>query len=408
MCTSPESEPLLQRGCMDLMSYRRIILLYLFCFSYFGFCLFAEEPSRAITGLAWQVQGTWQAGAKGAPVSSGDALQPGSLLQAGGTTLSHSIIIFLADGRRVFYECFTLQNCARGFRLPSLYRTPDPAAVEMLTRIHASLIWENEISGIPPDTGLPREEALAVLDRDNRVRVEGLVADLPTGRYTYTLKPLNDSHPSQSHFIIEKTRTSIIVPLPGPGIYNLRISDDLNTPRIDLFVAAITPIQATRFVSSFHQVRSLMKEWNESGFAWPIHDFQRAYLLSLMRDNQLPKVDGPTGTAVQIGSNGEAAAVLADKKTTTDETHREAVTAEPGFFPKPGVLDGDTPVVLRSATPGSAIHFTVDNSEPMATSPVYAAPIMVKGTGLTIKSFASAPGRSDSAVVTAIYRIVHR
>jgi hypothetical protein len=31
---------------------------------------------------------------------------------------------------------------------------------------------------------------------------------------------------------------------------------------------------------------------------------------------------------------------------------------------------------------------------------------MVKGTGLTIKSFASTPGRKDSAVVTGIYRIL--
>jgi hypothetical protein len=38
---------------------------------------------------------------------------------------------------------------------------------------------------------------------------------------------------------------------------------------------------------------------------------------------------------------------------------------------------------------------------------VYRAPIMVKGTELTIKAFASAAGSRDSAVVTGIFRIRH-
>ena len=35
----------------------------------------------------------------------------------------------------------------------------------------------------------------------------------------------------------------------------------------------------------------------------------------------------------------------------------------------------------------------------------YRAPILVKGTALMIKAFASAPGRKDSPVVTGIFRI---
>jgi hypothetical protein len=38
---------------------------------------------------------------------------------------------------------------------------------------------------------------------------------------------------------------------------------------------------------------------------------------------------------------------------------------------------------------------------------VYHAPIMVKGTELTIKAFASVAGRKDSAVVTGIFRVRH-
>jgi hypothetical protein len=78
---------------------------------------------------------------------------------------------------------------------------------------------------------------------------------------------------------------------------------------------------------------------------------------------------------------------------------------EPKFFPEPGIFRGDTEVNLRCDTPGCAIHYTFDGSQPVAGSPIYGAPISVKGTELTIKAFASVPGKKDSAVVTGIYRI---
>jgi hypothetical protein len=87
------------------------------------------------------------------------------------------------------------------------------------------------------------------------------------------------------------------------------------------------------------------------------------------------------------------------------EIHSSGVAGEPRFFPDPGVFAKDTVVTLRSDTPGAIIHYTFDGSQPQASSPVYEAPISVKGTELTIKAFASVPGGKDSAVVTGIYRI---
>ena len=89
----------------------------------------------------------------------------------------------------------------------------------------------------------------------------------------------------------------------------------------------------------------------------------------------------------------------------TPEAPALTVAGEPHFFPEPGVFAKDTVVTLRSDTPGAVIHYTFDGSQPVASSPVYEAPISVKGTELTIKAFASVPGRKDSAVVTGIYRI---
>jgi hypothetical protein len=395
-----------QHRCRVASSSRIAIFLCLFVFFMFVTTVFAEKDSGAVAGLAWLVRGTWRVDGKGAPIHAGDAVQPGSLLQPGGVAPGHSIIVYLADGRRIFYECSTPKDCVRGFRVPSLYRVPDPAAVDMLARIHATLVLENKSSSSRAEPRLPRDEVVAALGPDNRVSVGGLVADLSNGRYTYDLRSLDGAHPTQFHIAMEKTGPAILVPLLGPGIYDVTIADDLGTQRIDLFVAAINPAKAAKLESSFHQAGALMEQWNRSGFDWPIHDFQRAYLKSLMQDALQRTNDGRTVTPRQIASNTRPTREYFNDKSPAGETHRDGVTAEPGLFPKPGVFDGDTAVVLRSATPGSAIHFTVDGSEPRADSPIYTAPIMVKGTGLTIKSFAGAPGRKDSAVVTGIYRVL--
>ena len=106
------------------------------------------------------------------------------------------------------------------------------------------------------------------------------------------------------------------------------------------------------------------------------------------------------GVALQTGVNEQTAEQPALAATPTD-----GVAGEPRFSPEPGVFAGDTEVTLHCATPGATIHYTFDGSQPVASSPVYSAPISVKGTELTIKAFASVPGKKDSAVVTGIYRI---
>jgi hypothetical protein len=94
-----------------------------------------------------------------------------------------------------------------------------------------------------------------------------------------------------------------------------------------------------------------------------------------------------------LGGSGRAAAM------------RSGVSAEPAFSPRPGLLNGDTAISVRCSTPGATMHFTVDGSQPVDSSPVYHGPIMVRGTELTIKAFARAPGKKDSPVVTGTFRI---
>jgi Fn3 associated len=347
-----------------------------------------QPPREAPLGVAWQVRGGWQIAGKGAPVLTGDAIPPGSLLQPTGEPANHSIMIFLPDGQRILYECFLAQDCGRAFRVPSLYRKPDSFAVDMLARIRTVLSRRRPGpgSGEHQAKQLPRDEALAVLGPGNRVEITGLAGNLPNGRYTYDLRPFDPSYPRQVHVILEKNSPNIGLSLPSSGLYSLTISDQLNTPRIDVLIGAVEPAGSAKVLKSFHDAASLIGDWNIDYQGWPIHDFQRAYLESLVLGIK------PS----QSGMHTEL---------TAGRARSAGITAEPAFLPKPGLFEGDTAVTLRCETPGATMHYTVDGSQPFDNSPVYHAPIMVKGTELTIKAFAVAPGSKESAVVTGIFRI---
>ena len=364
----------------------------------------APNAGEAPSGIAWDVRGPWQVDGKGAPILSGDIVLPGSLLQPGEGTADQSITVLLPDGQRILYECFTVEDCARGFRVPSLYRRPEPIAIDVLGRIHAVLVRDRADLSTGPGSQkvhrLPRDETMAVFGPDKRVDVAGLAAKLSNGRYTYDLRALNHAFPRQFHLVIEKTGPSVSIGLPSSGLYAVTITDALNTPRIDLFIAAVEPAQAANLEKRYHDAKALMKEWNDDYENWPIHDFQRAYLESLMLGVNAMAADGPADAAGKIAPDAGLPVGLVDSAEG-----RTGVTAEPAFSPRPGSFDGHTAVTLQCNTPGATMHFTVDGSQPVANSPVYRAPIMVKGSELTIKSFASVAGRKDSAVVTGIFRI---
>jgi hypothetical protein len=357
--------------------------------------LYSQATAEAPQGVAWQVRGSWQVDGKDAQIRNGDAIQPGALLHPEEVTTRHSILVLLPDGQSVFYECFTAQDCGRGFRVPSLDLNPEPFAVDLLARVRATLVREiHDPSG--PDVQrthpLPRDEVVCALDSDNRVQIAGLAARLPNGRYTYDLQPLDRSNPRQFHLAIEKSGPSIAVSVPSTGLYIVTIADDQNRPRIDLFVAAVNSARAPSVTQSARQAKALMRKWIEIYYGWPIHAFEWAYVESLVSDAE------PSGT----GGERVTAPLGSPAGSGVDSAR---TTAEPAFSPQPGWLKGDAAIAIRSDTPGATVHYTVDSSLPVAGSPVYGAPIIVKAKGLTVMAFASAPGKKDSAVVTANFRI---
>jgi hypothetical protein len=350
----------------------------------------AEKPKQVAFGVAWRAIGAWHMEGQNIPISIGDAIVPGSLLQPAEGTQNHSITVLLPDGQRVLYECFSTKDCERGFRVPSLYREPDTIAVDLLGRVNAVLLEKiGDARSILPrgNAPLPRDEVVAVLDDQNKVEIAGLVAALSSGSYWYEVRPLSQGSRPQARRSFDKSSRSITLTLPSEGLFEVSISDQLNTPRIDLLIAAVHQPRAASLLKSFHDVHALLTDWNEDYQGWPIHDFQRCYLRSVLL--QIPPSAQWDHGSISIAKSDR----MAD------------VTGEPRFSPAPGAFHGDTEVVLQSETSGATIHYTVDGSQPFTESSVYHAPIIVKGTELTIKAFASAKGKKDSPVVTGIFRI---
>ena len=366
--------------------------LFLLAFTLSAASLPAQDAGQSL-GVVWHVRSLWRIAGKSAPIQIGDAIQPGSLLQPGDLTAAHSITILLPDGQRLFYECSSAEDCARGFRVSSLTRLPEPSAVNMLMHIRSQLIRDRRDLPAPDDEKqrpLPRDEVVAARDADGRIEIGGLATRLPNGRYTYDLRPLDGSHPVRVHRVFEKNSSSIDLSVPASGLYIVTIADESNMPRIDLFIAVVEPAQTSSATKSFLDAKALIRNWNQN-YGWPIHDVQWAYLESLMLDPDLPAAS-PAQT--QSAGSGQSA---------PDEIKSSALTAEPTFVPSPGTLKGASAIALRCDTPDAVMHYTLDGSQPMASSQVYSAPIVLKEGIMTIKSFASAAGKKDSAVVTGTF-----
>jgi len=240
----------------------------------------AQVTRPGSSGLVWQVQGEWRLNGKGAALLSGDSIRPGSLLQPGNDSSAHSIIILLPDNQRVFYQCFAATDCARAFRVPLLYRTPDPFAAEMVARVQAVLAVErpdsSPVSKTERDNRLPQDEVATVLGPANQIQIGGLVSALPDGQYTCDLLPLDETRPPQLRLPVEKKDGAITITLSSPGLYILEITDPRNTPRMNLFVAALKPQQAAAITASFRKASALITDWNEDSAGWPTHAFRRA------------------------------------------------------------------------------------------------------------------------------------
>ncbi len=361
--------------------------MVLFCAALISSPIHAQPERTVTSGIAWNVQGEWHTLGVRAAIHTGDPIWPNALIQPDTSVSAHSIEVLLPDGQSILYQCFTRADCARGFRVPALFRAPDPFALQMLQSIRAALSEEqskNASALAAPSRGV-REEAVVALGPEHRIHIVDLAAKLSNGDYFGDLQSIEDRYPEQSRIALHQSGPSIDLTVPGPGLYVLNITDSRNWQRINIMIAVVSAPDS-RIAKDFQREHTLLATWTHRDFfGWPVHDFQRAYLESLML--HLPTAPG------------------SHPKAAIANSPRAGVTAEPDFFPRPGVVSGNMNITLRCVTPGATIHYMLGASQPLESSPIASSPIFMTTLPMTIKAFASAPGKKDSPVVTANFRV---
>jgi len=83
-------------------------------------------------------------------------------------------------------------------------------------------------------------------------------------------------------------------------------------------------------------------------------------------------------------------------------------TQAPIILPAPGKYVGPTAIMLSDAspTPYATIHYTLDGSNPSATSPVYSGPITISSGYVVVKAIATFSGYPPTAITEAAYTIL--
>jgi hypothetical protein len=121
-------------------------------------------------------------------------------------------------------------------------------------------------------------------------------------------------------------------------------------------------------------------------------------------------------TGGDAASDGSVAVVTADGSVSVEETDAGGTdaandadaelprTATPVFSPVEGTYFSSLCVGIASATPGAAIHVTMDGTVPTSESAVYAPPMVVRTSG-DVRAIAVAPGLRPSEVASAHYEI---
>lgn len=349
---------------------------------------FSSQLRKVPAGIAWRVRGQWKADNASASIVTGDPVAPGTLLQPVTGSSQHSIIVLLPDGQQVMYECFQPEDCDRSFRVPELLRQPDSFTLEMLARIRAVLGPKGRGSEV---TEPVRGIVIAPLS-GHRADIAGPVATLPDGTYSFDVVPVGSEHPSAPRQIAEKKSKSISISFPRPGLYILELANDQKLIHSNILVAALEPSRAESVRKSLDAVHTRLQDFSEDFGAWPAQDFEHDYLRSLVL-NIAP--DSPTTSLKEVRL-----------RESSDQTAEPTFSPHPGIFPiknKNIAYSEKILVTLHCATPGAEIHYTVDTAQPFRTSPVYQGPVTVMGIGLTIKAFATSPGKKPSPVVTGTF-----
>lgn len=147
---------------------------------------------------------------------------------------------------------------------------------------------------------------------------------------------------------------------------------------------------------------------NDPGTAWPVAGVDGATLNhTLVRKPNV--VQGNVNWVAGAGTNVDNSEWIVHPQDYVSDIGMHTFNpgggeqaATPTFNPPAGAYTAPINVTISTTTPGATIRYTVDGSNPTATSPIYSTPIPVS-SNTTIKAVAFATGFEPSYVGTASY-----
>lgn len=128
------------------------------------------------------------------------------------------------------------------------------------------------------------------------------------------------------------------------------------------------------------------------GFASEVHNGDRKPVLV--------RVDPLTGDLFYLLTTYETGAASIQRVRWTGESS----TAAPVISPPGGIFKDPVVATMTSATPGAAIHYTLDGSTPDGSSPAYVGPLSIDKTSL-VRAIALAPPLLPSSIAEAFFQI---
>jgi hypothetical protein len=235
---------------------------------------------NAEDGIAWEVQGNWRLNQAQTFLRKGDSVAPGVLLTAD-TSTNASILILLPDGQRLLFDCSNAHTCTQGFRVPALMAKPDDDAVELFDAIRKAMHQPATSIAAPRVAASTTEtEVVAPLQTDGTVLLKQPLAALPPGQYRMTVD-------GESGQLLERSLKwsgpldETHLPLPGAGVYRLRLFGSLGGERMRVVLLAASAELFSPQQKAFAEAKDDLKEWDENFQGWPIHEWLGLFLEGL-------------------------------------------------------------------------------------------------------------------------------
>ncbi|MEA2539183.1 MAG: hypothetical protein QOH35_549 [Acidobacteriaceae bacterium] len=249
------------------------------------------SPGSDPTGMVWERHGDWHLNGSSDTLRLGEAVPPGGLITAGAEGSNHSMIVLLPDGQRLLCECFEAKACSQGFRVPAITPPPKPVVWDMFVAVRNVLLLRPKAAEtafpipVGPAGMAGHFELIAPVTPQGEISISPALRVLPPGQYSLGVmkegqQPAASTTPAVQPLDWNSAHPLAQVRVGGLGLYHIRVSDQVYTPRIEIEVLATSPASYPAEAAGLKQTRETNLNWSHTQEGWPLHPFLRVYLES--------------------------------------------------------------------------------------------------------------------------------